>query len=417
MTVSGRKTKKSKTDSNVAADLGASADDSAVVGGSKAAVKKSKKSSTTKGTGAAKKTGATKKTGTAKKAGAAKKKTGTLKKAGAAKKPSTAKKAGTTKKAGAAKKTGAAKKPRKTTRASRAKKSGPSASKSVAKYDALQAYLTEIRRHDLLTRDQEKELAIKYSEHGDVEAAAKLVTSNLRLVVKIAYEYRRAYRNILDLIQEGNIGLMQAVKKYDPYRGVKLSSYAAWWIRAYILRFILNNWRMVKIGTTQTQRKLFFNLSREQARLSAMGIEPTAERVAERLGVTEKDIEEMDKRMRASDLSLDAPVSDTSNGSGTSRIELTPGTDERADDVLAVHEFNRDLSIELERFGGTLEGREKYIFENRLMTESPMTLQQIGNHFNLSRERVRQLERRLLNRLRTNLIDRMGEHFDIMTDD
>ncbi len=293
------------------------------------------------------------------------------------------------------------------------KLSGRGSGRSLAKYDPLQAYLAEIRRHDLLSPQEEHELAIRYTEDGDVEAAAKLVTANLRLVVKIAYEYRRAYRNILDLIQEGNIGLMQAVKKFDPYRGVKLSSYAAWWIRAYILRFILNNWRMVKIGTTQTQRKLFFNLSKEQARLAAMGIEPTAERVAKRLGVEEREIEEMDKRMRATDLSLDAPVSESSESSGTSRVELTPAVEEGADEVLAVHEFNHDLSIQLQRFGETLEGRDKYIFERRLMTDHPMTLQEIGNHFGLSRERVRQIERRLLNRLREHLINEIGEHFDI----
>lgn len=286
-------------------------------------------------------------------------------------------------------------------------------SNSLTKYDPLQAYLSEIRRYELLSPQKEHELAVQYIEGGDVSAAAKLVTANLRLVVKIAYEYRRAYRNILDLIQEGNIGLMQAVKKYDPYRGVKLSSYAAWWIRAYILRFILNNWRMVKIGTTQTQRKLFFNLSREQARLAAMGIEPTADKVATRLGVEEKEIEEMDKRMRATDLSLDAPISDPSEGGGTSRVELTPSLDERADEALAVHEFNSDLSIHLASFGATLEGREKYIFEKRLMTEAPMTLQDIGNEFGLSRERVRQIERRLLNKLRAHLLENMGEHFDI----
>jgi RNA polymerase sigma-32 factor len=292
-----------------------------------------------------------------------------------------------------------------------AKKAKAASKGSIAKYDPLQAYLAEIRRHNLLKPEEEHALAVQYSEEGDVAAAAQLVTANLRLVVKIAYEYRRAYRNILDLIQEGNIGLMQAVKKYDPHRGVKLSSYAAWWIRAYILRFILNNWRMVKIGTTQNQRKLFFNLSKEQARLSAMGIEPTAEAVAERLGVDEKEIEEMDKRMRATDLSLDAPVSDQSDGGNTSRVELTPGHEERPDDVLAVHQFNNDLSTHLRNFGETLTGRDEYIFQNRLMTEAPMTLQEIGNEFGLSRERVRQIERRLLNRLRAYLLENMGEHF------
>src|SRR5204862_7926224 len=144
--------------------------------------------------------------------------------------------------------------------------------------------------------DEEHALAVKYVGTGDVAAAARLVTANLRLGVKIAYEYRRAYKNIMDLIQEGNIGLMQAVKRYDPYRGVKLSSYAAWWIRAYMLRFILNNWRLVKIGTTQAQRRLFFNLNKEKARLSAMGIEPTHAAIATSLKVEEKDVVEMDRR-------------------------------------------------------------------------------------------------------------------------
>src|SRR5690606_38186288 len=158
---------------------------------------------------------------------------------------------------------------------------------------------------------------------GDVTAAAKLVTSNLRLVVKLAYEYRRAYRNMMDLIQEGNIGLMQAVKRYDPYRGVKLSSYAAWWIRAYMLRYILNNHRMVKIGTTQAQRKLFFNLAKEKARLTAMGIEPTHDEIAKSLNVDEKDVIEMDRRMARGDASLDTPVNEA-DGRATARIDLLP---------------------------------------------------------------------------------------------
>ena len=136
---------------------------------------------------------------------------------------------------------------------------------SLARFDPMAAYLREVQRHPLLTPEQTHELAVRFVKTQDPAAAAQLVTSNLRLVVKIAYEYRRAYKNIMDLVQEGNIGLMQAVKRYDPYRGVKLSSYAAWWIRAYILRFVLNNWRLVKLGTTQAQRKLFFNLRKKRA--------------------------------------------------------------------------------------------------------------------------------------------------------
>jgi RNA polymerase sigma-32 factor len=172
--------------------------------------------------------------------------------------------------------------------------------KGLARYDALQAYMREVRRHPLLTPDEEHRLAVEYSKSGDVDVAARLVTANLRLVVKLAYEYRRAFKNMMDLVQEGNIGLMQAVKRYDPYRGVKLSSYAAWWIRAYMLRFILNNWRLVKIGTTQAQRKLFFNLSKEKAKLKALGIEPTSEEIAKRLNVAETDVVEMDRSTRRS---------------------------------------------------------------------------------------------------------------------
>ena len=169
---------------------------------------------------------------------------------------------------------------------------------AIERFDPLSAYLREVQRHPLLTPEETQALAEKFVKTQDSAAAARLVTANLRLVVKIAYEYRRAYKNIMDLIQEGNIGLMQAVKRYDPYRGVKLSSYAAWWIRAYILRFILNNWRLVKLGTTQAQRKLFFNLRKKRAELVAMGIEPTDAEIAKRLNVAESEVVEMDVRLR-----------------------------------------------------------------------------------------------------------------------
>ena len=172
---------------------------------------------------------------------------------------------------------------------------------SLSRRDPLAVYMRDVQRYPLLSKDEEHDLAVRFFEEDDLEAAKRLVTSNLRLVVKIAYDYRQAYKNILDLVQEGNIGLMQAVKKYDPYKGVKLSSYAAWWIRAYILRYILNNHRLVKVGTTQAQRKLFFNLQKEKARLSAMGIEPTAELIAENLNVPERDVVSMDMRLAAGD--------------------------------------------------------------------------------------------------------------------
>jgi RNA polymerase sigma-32 factor len=204
--------------------------------------------------------------------------------------------------------------------------------------DPFQAYIREVQRYKLLTPDEEKTLTREYAETQDPEIARRLVTANLRLVIKLAYEYRRAYKNMMDLIQEGNIGLMQAVKRYDPYRGVKLSSYSAWWIRAYMLRFILNNWRLVKLGTTQAQRKLFFNLNKQKAKLAAMGIDPTPKLIANRLGVKEKEVVEMDRRLSSSEASLDAPLGD-SEGRSVARVELMPSEDRSTDDRVAGREL------------------------------------------------------------------------------
>jgi len=165
------------------------------------------------------------------------------------------------------------------------------------------SYLQEIRRYALLTREEEHALAVRYQTDHDVEAAYKLVTGNLRLVVMIAREYQRSFRTLLDLVQEGNIGLMEAMKNFDPYRGVRFPSYAVWWIRAYIIRYVINNWRMVKLGTTQAQRKLFFNLQKEKDRLEREGFVAGPKLLADRLGVKEKEIIEMQQRLGASDLS------------------------------------------------------------------------------------------------------------------
>lgn len=285
-------------------------------------------------------------------------------------------------------------------------------SHALARFDPLQAYLREIQRHSLLTPDEEHSLATRYTETGDVEAAARLVTSNLRLVVKIAYEYRRAYRNIMDLIQEGNIGLMQAVKKFDPSRGVKLSSYAAWWIRAYILRFILNNWRLVKLGTTQAQRKLFFNLNKEKARLSALGIEPTSLEIANRLQVEESEVVEMDKRLSSGEASLDAPVGDN-DGRPISRVEMMASPDRRQDVMLADDQYHAMVRERLDAFRTRLRNEKDIaIFEERLLAAEPKTLQEIGERFGISRERVRQLEARLTKQLREYLQEELGDAVD-----
>jgi RNA polymerase sigma-32 factor len=268
--------------------------------------------------------------------------------------------------------------------------------------------MRDVQRYKLLTAEEEKEAATKYFETGDVDAAAKLVTANLRLVVKIAYDYRRAHKNINDLIQEGSIGLMQAVKKYDPYKGVKLSTYAAWWIRAYILRFILNNARLVKVGTTQAQRKLFFNLRKEKSRLSAMGIEATPETIAKRLDVPTEEVVNMDRRLAAGDMSLDAPMGGA-EGSTQSRIEFLPSRATDADEVLADAQLNTMLRDKLEAFGSTLKGKEEQIFNQRMLTEEPRTLQELGDEFGVSRERVRQLEKRLQMKLKKYLAESLGE--------
>jgi RNA polymerase sigma-32 factor len=282
------------------------------------------------------------------------------------------------------------------------------------KHDPLSAYVQETKRYPLLSREDEHELAVRLVEAGDTGAARRLIEANLRLVVKIAYEYRRAHRNLLDLIQEGNIGLMQAVKKYDPYRGVKLSSYAAWWIRAYILKFILNNWRLVKIGTTQAQRKLFFNLRKEKERLEQLGFTPTPALLAENLDVKEKDVIEMEKRMAAPDASLDAPVGTDDDGGARTRMDFLPSDSSMRPDVeVANTEFQDLLKSKLEIFGETLKGREETIFRERLLTDTPLTLQEIGDRYGVSRERARQLEKRLLGRLRTYLEKELGTEVDI----
>jgi RNA polymerase sigma-32 factor len=283
---------------------------------------------------------------------------------------------------------------------------------SLVKRDPLQAYMVEARRYPLLTPEEEHALAVKLFEHGDTGAARKLVEANLRLVVKIAYEYRRAHKNLLDLIQEGNVGLIQAVGKFDPYRGVKLSSYAAFWIRAYILKFILNNWRLVKIGTTQAQRKLFFNLRKEKDRLEQLGFQPTAALLAENLDVSEKDVVEMEKRMAAPEASLDAPVSTDDDGSRT-RMDFLPSDEERPDRAAEQAEFSSLLKDKLEKFAVELEGREQTIFRERWLTDSPKTLQEIGDKYGVSRERARQLEKRLLTKLRKYLETELGAAVDI----
>ncbi|XXF76714.1 RNA polymerase factor sigma-32 [Myxococcaceae bacterium GXIMD 01537] len=277
--------------------------------------------------------------------------------------------------------------------------------------DPLQAYMAEVTRHPLLSREEEQSLARRYRDTQDVQAAARLVASNLRLVVKLAHEYHRNPMSLLDLVQEGNIGLMQAVKKYDPDRGVKLSSYAAWWIRAYILRYIMDNWKMVKLGTTEAQRKLFFKLRQEQDKLVAQGFEPSPKLLAERLHVTEQDVVEMDQRLGHDEVSLDAPVGDESRESRADRY--LPSGAQAADERLGNEELRALFKEKLAEFSRTLEGKERYIFEHRLVADEPLTLQDIGDTYGVSRERARQIEAALINRMREWMRERIPD-FDMV---
>jgi len=283
----------------------------------------------------------------------------------------------------------------------------PSRDGGLVRYDPLRAYMAEVSRHPLLTREEEHALAVRYHETGDLDAAYKLVASNLRLVVKIAYEYQRSAFQLLDLVQEGNMGLMQAVKKYDPWKGVKLSSYAAWWIRAYIIRFIMDNWRLVKLGTTQAQRKLFFNLAKERDKLLAMGVEPTPRLLAKNLDVEEKEVEEMSARMASDDLSLDAPVGAGDEQPSHSRLDRLAGTSGAADDQLGAAELRRLFREKVRAFQAQVtDEKERYILDRRLLPPEgvePLTLQEIGAKFQLTRERARQIEAKLTARLRAYL--------------
>ena len=287
-------------------------------------------------------------------------------------------------------------------------------SDSLVPYDPLKHYLMEIKRYPLLTREEEQRLAIRYKEKGDMEAAYRLITSNLRLVVKIALSFQRHWmRNLMDLIQEGNIGLMQAVKKFDPYRGYKLSYYASFWIKAYIIKFIMDNWKLVKIGTTQAQRKLFFNLRKEKERLLSMGFEPGPKLLAERLDVKESEVIEMDQRLGSWEVSLDAPIKEDSESDHQSFI---PSDDVAADEQLADFERGEILKEKLASFRTTLPEKERFIFDKRLMAEEPMTLQEIGDSYGISRERVRQIQVRITRKIKAYLQEEIEDIEDLYSE-
>ena len=283
------------------------------------------------------------------------------------------------------------------------------------KSDLLQAYLTEIRHHPILDREEEKDLAMQYLENQDPDAAKQLVTSNLRLVVKLAFQYHRQWSNVLDLIQEGNMGLVEALSRYDPYRGIRFSSYAQYWIRAMILRYLMDNYRMVRLGSTRHGRKLFFQLNKEKKRLEAMGIKPTSRALSEALEVPEEEVINVDQHMRAPAMSLHAPVG---SEEGRELSEVIPDKVDIGPETQAARsELGAQVAEQLSAFAATLrDERENAIWFERLVSEDPISLAVLGERFEVSKERIRQIESRIRKRLKQHLTQTLGTELDFEFD-
>jgi RNA polymerase sigma-32 factor len=277
----------------------------------------------------------------------------------------------------------------------------PDLGPAISPTDPLRRYLEELKRYPLLEPEEEFRLAVRLKETGDMDAARRLVAANLRLVVKIAFEYRSYYTNLLDLIQEGNVGLMKAVSKFDPTKGARLGYYASWWIRSYILKYLLDNFRLVKIGTTQAQKKLFYHLMREKERLEAQGLLAGPKLLAERLDVREKDVVEMEQRLsgRGAEVSLDAPV-DPGGETGASHMDFIADDAEPADERLARAQLLKLLEGKLPAFKKLLGEKELRILSDRLLADAPKTLQEVADLYGLTRERARQIEAKVIQRLR-----------------
>lgn len=285
---------------------------------------------------------------------------------------------------------------------------------SLVAYDPLQMYLLELSRYRLLTKEEERELAIRYREKNDQAAAHKLVVSNLRLVVKIAMDFHRYWmKNLLDLIQEGNVGLMQAVRKFDPYKGIKFSYYASFWIKAYILKFIMENWKLVKIGTTQAQRKLFFNLAKEKERLLSLGYDPEPKLLAERLDVKKDEVIEMGQRLGGWEISIDAPVREDSKQDYSSFL---PSPEIDVDEQISLKERRELLKQELDGYRSTLSQKHRDIFDNRILAEDPLTLQELGDKYNISRERIRQIQDKILKKAKEWLMAKIPDFEENFSD-
>ena len=267
--------------------------------------------------------------------------------------------------------------------------------------NSLESYIMQINQLPLLSQEEEFELSARFRKHNDINAVHKLITSNLRFVVKVAFEYKSYGIKILDLIQEGNIGLMMAVKKFDPYKGYRFISYAIWWIRAYIQNFIIKNWSLVKIGTTQAQKKLFYKIGKVRKALEAnREKEKKYELLAHDLAVAKEDIIEMEQRMSSRDLSLDAPFDDNQE---LTHFDLLKETSPNQEEVFGDEEEKKILESEVQNAINRLNDKEEYVIRNRIMADSPLTLQEIGNHLKLSRERVRQIESEALKKLKKEM--------------
>lgn len=282
--------------------------------------------------------------------------------------------------------------------------SAAKSSNALALTDPVALYMAEVRKYPLLTREQEQELAMRYRETGDKRAAEMLVTSNLRFVVKVAAEYSKFGARLIDLVQEGNVGLMHAVREFNPYKGVRLITYAVWWIRGYIQDYLMRQYSMVRIGTTQSQRKLFYRLQKEKELLESMGQEPSVQLLSSRLGVSESDVETMSQRLQGRDVSLQTAVDD--NGK-TTLLDFESSDDIPIDEQMGHAEMLSLLHEGIEDLKDSLNDRERELLEDRLLSDEPLTLQDIGEKYGVTREAVRQMENRLMAKIRKILEERL----------
>ena len=268
-------------------------------------------------------------------------------------------------------------------------------------------YMQEVNSYELLNAEETEDLVLKHQQNDDLQAGNDLITANLRLVVKIAGDFQKYRTNsFLDLVQEGNIGLIKAINKFDPSRGIKFSYYATFWIRAYILKYIMDNWRLVKLGTTQAQRKLFYKLNKEKKLLEAQGIKPESGLLASRLDVREKDIVEMEQRFNGPDVSLESQIS---HDSTMEHKDLLAGTGPSVEDIAAKREVIEKIKDLLDKQKDTLCEREKVILEDRLLQDDSRSLKNIAEQFDISRERIRQIEARLLKKIGKTLQQEMPD--------